>query len=267
MEYNPKDFFLIVANNPLPDNTGKYIEAMVNAVPDKIGPNDYFTWLRYGFERRLGRQRIKGFIYPLLETKVYEPFTDDDFKSFERNREMLIGVLNEIVDGRSFSSMRDLSKIIRFADSMQSREVFGIPIGRSKCVLERTKYHPRVTDDTDELEGIFALACYGLGSFLANDKQGGRDRIKKCEQCNHFFSQKRKDPRNRFCSDVCRKQYHDLERKTATGRAGRAEYMVEHRKTSKCRRLKEKREEELKRIMDSGYTRSQAEEFLDDPDT
>jgi hypothetical protein len=230
MEDYLRDFFLIVANHPLPDNNKKYIKAMCN-IPDKVNPDDYATWLRYGFERRLGRKKIKGFIYPMNETKVYELFTGKDFKFFDRNRKMLISGLNEIVGGKNFFGMKYLSKMIGFANSLQSREVFAVSLnGPGKCLIEKTTYHPKVTDDTEELDGIFALACYSLVSFLADSKQGGRDRIKKCAQCNGFFLWKRRDLRNRFCSADCRNLHNSLKRKTPDGRAIRARYMVRYRK-------------------------------------
>ena len=265
MENELRDFFLIIANNPLPDNTEKYIEAMGN-IPGKVKPDDYVTWLRYGFERRLGRTKIKGFIYPMYEPKVYTSFTDEDFSFFERNRKMLISVLNEIIGGKNFSGIKFLSNMIGLASSLQSREVFAVLSEPGKCVIEKTTYHPKFTDNTDELEGIFALACYALFSFLADSKQGGRDRIKKCAQCNAFFLWKRKDVRNWFCSDDCRNLHNGAQRKTNNGKAKRAEYMRKHRKVLKERAKKKKREQELKRLMNSGYTRSQSEKMLDDAD-
>jgi hypothetical protein len=264
MEDDLKDFFLMVANYPLPDNAEKYVETMGN-IPGKVIRDDYVTWLRFGFERRLGREKINGFVYPMYESKVYALFSDDDFKDFELNREMLISVLNEIVGGESFFAIKCLSKITGFASSLQSREVFGI--STENGIIEKTTYHPKLTDDTDELEGIFALACHGLVSFLADSKQGGRDRIRKCAQCNNFFLWERKDGRNRFCSADCRNLHNRLQRKTSNGRAERKEYMRRYRKETKKRRQKEKREEEIRRLMDSRYTRSQAEKIVDDADT
>jgi hypothetical protein len=234
MENELRDFFLIVANNPLPNNTEKYIKAM-GKVPDDVRPDDYVTWLRYGFERRLGRTKIEGFIYPMHETKVYAPFTNEDFTFFERNRKMLISVLNEITGGKNFPGIKYVSNMIGFASSLQSREVFGVFKEPGKCVIEKTTYHPKFSDDTDELDGIFSLACYALFSFLADNKQGGRDRIRKCAQCNNFFLLKRKDVRNRFCSDDCRNLRNGAQRKTDNGKAKRAEYMRKHRKVLKER--------------------------------
>jgi hypothetical protein len=234
MEDGLRDFFLIVANHPLPDNTERYIEAMGN-IPGKVNPDDYVTWLRHGFERRLGRIKIEGFIYPMPEPKDYTSFTDEDFKLFDHNREMLISVLNEIIGANNFFGVKYLSEIIGFASSLQSRIVFGVLTELGKCVIEKTTCHAKITDDTDELEGIFALACYSLVSFLADSKQGGRDRIKKCAQCNDFFLWKRIDVRNRFCSDDCRNLHNSLQRKTPNGRAERAEYMRGRRKVIKNR--------------------------------
>ena len=241
MEDNLKDFFLIVANLPLPDHTKKYIEAMEN-VPIKR-PDDYVSWLRYRFERRMGRTKIKGFLYPMFERKVYDPFSDKDFKSFVSQREILIHVLNEIVEGKDFFHMKYLSKINGFANSLQSMEVFEVFAEPDKCGIRKATYQPKITDDTPELEGIFALACYGLMSFLADTKGGGRDRINKCTQCGNFFLWKRKDVRNRFCSDDCRHLHYSIQRKTDNGRAERAKYMVEHRKVLKNRQKKSKKRE------------------------
>ncbi|OIP88901.1 MAG: hypothetical protein AUK24_07095 [Syntrophaceae bacterium CG2_30_49_12] len=82
-----RDFFLTVANYPLPENAEKYLEAMRN-IPDTASYYEYIKWLRYGFERRQGREKIEGF-FPSYESKVYSLFTDEDFKSFECNREIL----------------------------------------------------------------------------------------------------------------------------------------------------------------------------------
>lgn len=266
MEYDLINFFLIVANHSLPDNIEKYIEAMVK-IPVKVEHDDYVTWLRYGIERRLGRDKIKGFIYPMAESKNYTSFTNEDYMSFERNRETLINGLNEIVGGKNFFRMKYLPKIIGFANSLQSREVFRVFTESEEYVIEKYTYPPKLTDDTPELEGIFALACYGLASFLADIKKGGRDRIKICAHCNHFFLWKRRDERNRFCSDECRHLHNSVQRKSNDGKAKRAEYMVGYRKVLKEKRQKMKRKEKLKRLMDGGHAREEAEKILNDPDT
>ncbi len=139
MQDDLRDFFLIVANYRLPDNTERYIEAMSN-VPDKVIPYNYVIWLRYGFERRLGRKKTKGFHNPVYETKDYTLFTDEEFISFERNRQVLIGVLDEIVGGETFYRMKDFLKVCGPANSLQSREFFTVVTTPDKCVFEKTTY-------------------------------------------------------------------------------------------------------------------------------
>ena len=200
------EFFLTVANYSLPENTEKYIEAMSN-IPDTASHYDYIKWLRYGFERRLGRERIERFIYPTGKTKVYSPFTNEDFKSFERNREFFISVLNQILSGTNFFEVTDLLKISGYANSLQSRELFGIETTAAGTILRKTMHHPKMDDVADELEEVFACACYGLVSFLADSKQGGRDRIKKCPICEKFFLAK--DTKRKICyQSKCKKEYH-----------------------------------------------------------
>jgi hypothetical protein len=196
MENELRDFFLTVANYPLPENAEKYIEAMKN-IPETASHYYYVKWLRYGFERRQGRERIEGFFYPTNDPKVYSLFTDEDFKSFERNRALLISVLNQIFSGADFFWNERFSKISGYANSLQSREFFGISSTTAGTVLRKIKYDPKMDDAADELEEVFAFACYGLISFLADSRQGGRDRIKKCPICEKFFPAK--DKKRKLC--------------------------------------------------------------------
>ena len=120
--------------------------------------------------------------------------------------------------------------------------------------------------DYRELEGIFQLACYSVTLFLADSKHGGRDRIKHCAQCRAFFFQARNDERNRFCSDDCRNLHNQEQRKTDEGKAQRAAYMRRWRADLRKRERAKKRADKLKRLMDGGHTRKQAEKWLNETD-
>jgi hypothetical protein len=211
MENELRDFFLTVANHPLPENADKYLEAMRN-IPNTASHYEYVKWLRYGFERRRGREKIEGFFYPIADLKVYSLFTDEDFKAFECNRALLTSVLNQTLSSADFFEMRDLLKIIGYANSLQSREVFGVFATPGKCVLGKTMYPPKMDDAADELEEVFAYACYGLVSFLADSKHGGRNRIKKCPICKKFFPARDKKRQVRCYDDSCNKEYERLKK-------------------------------------------------------
>ena len=201
-----RDFFLTVVNYPISENTQKYIEAMRN-IPETASHYDYVKWLYYGFERRLGREKIEGFFYD--ETKVYSLFTDKDFKSFEQNRAMLISGLDQVINGKDFSEIQNFNKIMGNANSILSREFFAICIEPRSCELKKTTYHPNLDDNDDELQELFCLACYGLVSFFTDED---RRRIKKCPICEKFFPVR--DMKRKYCySEKCLKEYRRLQKR------------------------------------------------------
>jgi len=212
MKNELRDFLFTVANYSLPANAEKYLEAMRN-IPDTDSHYKYAEWLRYGFERRQGRERIEGFFYPMYESKVYSLFTNEDFKSFERYREILISGLNEIMTGADLFGMGNLSKISGYANSLQSREFFGISATAAGSIYGKIIDHPRMEDNADELEEVFAFACFGLASFLADSKQGGRGRIKKCPFCEKFFPAKDKKRKRCYENPSCSTEYERLKKR------------------------------------------------------
>lgn len=276
MENELRDFFLTVANQPLYSSfypilsrsADKYLDSL-KKIPVTSKFHYYAKWLGEGLLFKLGRLEWPPPAYEADYKRNVSLFTEIELNDFMKKQRGLANVLDQIISGLPLSEVAGMGYLTRAANGLHTTKYFDFKNGD----IEVHEYLPSLPKGADpvikkpsdyrELEGIFQLACYALTLFLAD---GGAGRIKRCAHCNAFFSRDRNDERNRFCSDDCRNIHNQGQRKTDDGKAQRAAYMRGRRVVLGERRRAKKRAEELKRLMDGGHTRKQAEKLLNDVD-
>lgn len=270
METKLKNFFLTVANYPLPEKIEKYLEYL-NGIPTTSSHYHYISLISEVLECKDGRTELAK----AMSYKRHALFTDEDLKVFEKQKAGLVKILDQIVSGQSLEKIRGLWEITIPANALQPKKTFEIGRKGKESVLFCRESYPEMPEgafskktgggiglDDTVLNEVFNLACYSLSVLLAD---GGRDRIKRCAQCNDFFSRDRNDERNRFCPEKgCQKISSQVQRKTDDGKAQRAAYMRGYNADKSERKRARERARELKRLMDSGHTRKEAEEWLND---
>lgn len=280
-----KELFLTVANHSLPENAEKYLECLRNTPKMPKRCYDYARWLYPGFVFKLG---LTEFPQGSAWKKLYElkaisgekdRFTEAELIDFEQKRKCLASVLDRIVSGKPLADIEGLGGLLLTASQLTRDDKFNL--GSEGIIREEMPLYPWTPKDKrrstpacvkpektgrvlliyNVLIPVFNLACYSLSAFLADGKA---DRIKRCAHCNKFFIRGKEDERIRFCSDDCRHLCKQEQRKTADGKAQRADYMRKHRADLRERKRARERTEQLKRLMDGGYTRKQAEIYLND---
>lgn len=271
-----KSFLLTVANYRFSENVEEYVKSIENI------PKTSRTSIHYDFASRFPDEFNS---YLLMVKGIFTKDKDFDF-FFEQQREKFIKALDQIVSGKPLLEIEELKQIVEEANILQPKKIFefcneergpfefcnedGDHVLSCKTVLywdsvisleAKTENDRTIQIIHKELEMFFSLACYSLSVFLAD---GGGGRIKRCARCNNFFSRERNDERNRFCSDDCRNLHNQEQRKTNDGKAQRVAYMRNRRAILRERKRAKERADELKRLMNGGYTRKQAEKLLNE---
>lgn len=273
-EKEVKRFFFTVANNPLyyPPPSPYSYQSLLNmtepyltslkTIPKTSKYYHYSRGIIEGLFVKTGRLKDD-----LWLKDDYKPgvsyYTEKELNSFYIRRTAFIEILEKIASGVPLTEIAGLDIIGIRASELQPAPYFEVSGGTMKAVE-----YPSGADITSnkidgykELIGITRFGFLSLTLFLAD---GGGGRIKRCARCNKFFSRERDDERNRFCSDDCRKTHNQGQRKTDEGKAQRAAYMRGRRAVLRERKRAKERTEQLKRLMDGGYTRKQAEKYLND---
>jgi len=280
-----KELFLTVANYSLPENGEQYLESLKNTPQKPVRCYNYALWLYPGLVFKLGQAKFppgsaSQILYDLKAISGEDDrFTESELSGFEQKRQHLINVLDQIVRGKPLSDIEAIGGLLLTASQLTRDDKFNLgsegikreemPLypwtpkekRRSTLACVKPEKSGRVKLIYNTLTPVFNLACYGLSAFLADQGQG---RLKRCAHCNKFFIRGKEDERIRFCSDDCRNLCKQEQRKTDDGKAQRADYMKKHRADLRERKQAKNRKEELKRLMDSGYTRKQAEKLLSD---
>jgi hypothetical protein len=180
----------------------------------------------------------------------------DRLKCFECDQAYFNYVLTNIVNGKEYSKIVDLTRFLSLRQSLIKTQVTISPRNTDKPfkeeLVKRPLWEPLLVNFF--FYGLIGgVVSYSLSEFLIKDN---RIKLRLCDHCKKFFVASKADLRIKFCSDCSPKS-----KKT---KAEKAEYMKQYNIKKKQDRISQEREAKIIHYIDNlDCTREEAIKIIE----